>query len=155
MLLRDAESSDLPALVDLQQAGSVRALGHVFPQDRFPFPREAILARWAAEIADPDVSVLSIDHDGRLAGFAALRADELLHFGMAVDTWGTGLAAMAHDHLLPRLAVAGRPWLRVFEENHRARRFYEKMGWRRTGRSSRSDFPPHPILLAYEYQAGS
>src|SRR6185436_17916029 len=95
-----------------------------------------------------------VDASGRVVGFAALRGDELLHFGTAVQTWGTGLAAVAHDELMARLAARGVliAWLRVFEENHRACRFYEKLGWRRTGTRTRTSFAPHPVLVHYEYQ---
>jgi putative acetyltransferase len=41
--------------------------------------------------------------------------------------------------------------LRVFEDNHQARRFYEKLGWRRTDRLSRTSFPPYPVLIEYEF----
>ena len=58
-----------------------------------------------------------------LQGFVALRGDELLHFGTAVDTWGTGLAEDAHDLAVDRLARRGvgtaRLW--AFRENERAR----------------------------------
>jgi len=37
----------------------------------------------------------------------------------------------------------------VFADNRRARRFYEKHGWRPTGRSSVSSFEPYPVLLEY------
>jgi putative acetyltransferase len=153
VLLRDAALSDLPALVDVQHAGAVRALAHIFPQDAYPFPRDAIQSRWAAEIADPHVKVLVIEHDaGHIIGFAATRDNELLHFGTAVETWGTGLAAAIHGQLIERLAATGaaRARLRVFQDNHRARRFYEKQGWRRTDRLSRTSFPPHPVLMEYE-----
>lgn len=154
VLLRPAELADLPALVDVQYAGAMQGLAHIFPQDAYPFPRAAIQARWASEIADPAVDVYVIEPvTGRLGGFAALRDNELLHFGTAVDTWGSGLAAAAHDQLVERLAATGasQAQLRVFEENRRARRFYEKQGWRRTDRISRTSFPPHPVLVAYEY----
>ena len=153
MLTRAAVPSDLPALLDVQQAGALRALAHIFPQDAFPFPRAAIQARWESEIADPDVDVYVIAPDeGRIEGFAAIRGDELLHFGTAVETWGTGLAMTVHRELVDRLTAAGRTRarLRVFEENRRARRFYEKAGWRCTGRPSRSAFPPYPALVEYE-----
>jgi hypothetical protein len=38
----------------------------------------------------------------------------------------------------------------VFGENARGVRFYERLGWRPTGASRPTTFPPHPILLAYE-----
>lgn len=150
MRLRLAEPADLPALLDVQEPASVRALAHIFPPDEHPFPRATIEARWAAEIVDPRVEAYVIEQNGRIAGFAAVRGgDELLHFGTAVDTWGTGLAQNAHDRLLDRFTT-GRARLRVFEENRRARRFYEKLGWRETDRRTRTSFPPHPVLIGYE-----
>ncbi len=52
-------------------------------------------------LADVETQVfVSTDEQGRITGFAALRVDELLHFGTAVDLWGTGLARELHDALL-------------------------------------------------------
>jgi RimJ/RimL family protein N-acetyltransferase len=153
MLLRTATQSDLHAMLSVQHSGALRALTHIFPQDDYPFPRAAIQSRWASEIEDPGVDVYVIENDeSQIAGFAAVRDNELLHFGTAVETWGTGLAAAAHDKLLERLASDGVTGarLRVFDQNHRARRFYEKLGWRQTGRLSRTSFPPHPVLVEYE-----
>jgi RimJ/RimL family protein N-acetyltransferase len=153
MRLRNATVSDVPGLIEVQESGALRALGHIFPQEAHPFPRAEIRARWAAEISDPDVEVYVVEDDaGGIVGFAAIRGDELLHFGTAVETWGTGLAASVHARLMERLAATGakRARLWVFEENRRARRFYEKLGWRRTDRLRRTSFPPHPVLLAYE-----
>lgn len=152
MPLRHAVLPDLPALIEVQHAGAVAALAHIFPQDLYPFPRERLYARWAAETVDPGVDVFVIDDDrGRLAGFAATRGDQLLHLGTAVETWGSGLAVAAHHEILERLAGAGVPRARlwVFEENHRARRFYDKLGWSATQRRTRTAFPPHPVLVEY------
>lgn len=146
--------NDVPALVDVQQSGAVRALAHIFPQDAYPFPREEIMSRWVAEIADPGIEVYVIEQDaGQIAGFAAIRGNELMHFGTAVETWGSGLAAAAHEQLIERLRDSGSALarLRVFVGNHRARRFYQKLGWRCTDRLSRTPFPPHPELVEYEF----
>jgi RimJ/RimL family protein N-acetyltransferase len=149
---RPATEADLDELVSVQEAASVVALAHVFPQSTHPFPRTAIRERWQAELDDPDIAVyVSTDDAGRLTGFAARRHDELLHFGTALNVWGSGLAGLLHDRLLatyPDEVV--RVWLRVFVDNHRARRFWEKKGWRSTGRTSRTSFPPHPVLEEYE-----
>jgi RimJ/RimL family protein N-acetyltransferase len=153
MRLRLAMLSDLDTLVDVQREGAVRVLGHIFPQATFPFPRDEVLAQWVTEIADPGIDAYVIEDDeGQIGGFAATRGNELLHFGTAVQTWGSGLAVDAHNEILQRLAAAGmvRSWLRVFEDNHRAIRFYEKLGWRRTAKRTRSAFPPHPVLVEYE-----
>ncbi|GAA1360540.1 GNAT family N-acetyltransferase [Catellatospora chokoriensis] len=151
MLLRLAALEDLDDLLDVQREGAQWALAHIFPQDTHPFPRDKIFARWAAEIEDPGIAAYVIEHEGRISGFAATRGDELLHFGTAVTSWGTGLAACAHDEILKRLAASGVAVarLRVFEENHRAIRFYEKLGWQRTAARTRTSFPPHPVLVGY------
>ncbi|MFI6831657.1 GNAT family N-acetyltransferase [Kribbella sp. NPDC050241] len=150
-VFRKAHESDLPELVTLQERGAVEGLGHIFPQETHPFPRADILDRWAVELADPSIAVyVSCDQDDRITGFAARRDDEVFHFGTAVDTWGSGLATYLHDALLATFpSTLGTLRLRVFTENTRARRFYEKLGWHPTGRQTRTAFPPHPNLTEY------
>jgi RimJ/RimL family protein N-acetyltransferase len=147
-VLRTAVPADLEAIMDVQEDGSIRALAGIFPQDEYPFPRAELTARWAREIDDPAVRVLVILQDDRIAGFAAVTHDQLLHFGTAARTWGSGLARAAHDELAGLLDPAARLW--VLAGNHRARRFYEKVGWKPTGRSVPDDFPPHPELMEYQ-----
>jgi GNAT superfamily N-acetyltransferase len=143
--------ADLSDLVLLQERGAVVGLAEVFPQETHPFPRDDVRRRWAEELRDPAVAAyVATDPDGGLVGFAARRGDELLHFGTALQTWGSGLAAWLHDALLvtfpPGTALVR---LHVFAGNARGRRFYEKHGWRPTGGTSRTSFPPHPTLLEY------
>ncbi|GIJ68001.1 hypothetical protein Voc01_029180 [Virgisporangium ochraceum] len=156
MLLRSATMADLPELLDVQEEGAKAGLGHIFPQEVHPFPRSRLEARWASEITGRDVQVhVAVRRDGGpIEGFAAVRGNELLHFGLAVSAWGTGLAAAVHAELVDLLAASGEPSarLRVFEENRRARRFYEKMGWMATEERSRSTFPPYPVLIEYEME---
>jgi RimJ/RimL family protein N-acetyltransferase len=143
--------NDVEAILEVQEPGAILGLGHIFPQDRYPFPRDAVAERWRAEIDDAATAVyVSTDGGGCIAGFAALQANELLHFGVAVDLWGSGFATWFHDALLERLPLGFTSvQLRVFEENRRARRFYEKHGWSDSGVTSRSQFPPCPVLLEY------
>ena len=149
---RPMVEADLPDLVAIQERGSVAALAHVFPQESHPFPTASVLDRWRAELEDPVIAAyVAIDREGQITGFAARRGDELLHFGTSLESWGSGLASWLHDQLLatfprdlPRLR------LRVFEENGRARRFYEKLGCTSTGRVSRSSVAPHPVLTEYD-----
>lgn len=148
--------ADVASVVEVQEQGSVRALATVFPQDRYPFPREEVAARWRTEVADPLIDCFVVLLHGNIAGFAATRGDELLHFGVAVEHWGTGLAARAHDAVLQQLRAQGfrHSWLRVFTGNARARRFYEKQGWTPTTDRSVSSFAPHPELIRYERTLG-
>jgi RimJ/RimL family protein N-acetyltransferase len=143
---------DVASVVAVQEPGAVRGLAQVFPQDAYPFPRRDVALRWLREIRAPGTECYVVLAGGAVTGFAATRDDELLHFGVAVEHWGTGLARTAHDELLERMATAGvrRAWLTVFTQNPRGRRFYEGLGWRPTGAVTHSSVPPHPELQRYE-----
>ena len=56
-----------------------------------------------------------------------------------------------HDTVLGRLRADGweRCHLWVLEDNGRARRFYERLGWIENGTSRVVPFPPNPIDLGY------
>jgi RimJ/RimL family protein N-acetyltransferase len=152
---RRATIDDLDELLAVQEEGSVAGLAHIFAQDAYPFPRAAVRERWRHEFADPDTDIyVSTDEQGAITGFAAVRGIELLHFGTATRTWGTGTAQRLHHAVLAEWSGGGAPvaaerLLRVFADNLRARRFYERLGWTETGRVSRTSFPPHPVLLEY------
>ncbi len=152
-VLRPMRRADLDALLVVQREGAQVGLGNVFPQEQFPFPTEVVRHRWEQEMADPGIECfVVVDATYCVAGFAATRGNEFRHFGTALGTWGSGLARRAHDEVLTHWIARGyqRAWLRVFEDNVRARRFYERRGWEPTGERSRSDFAPHPVLLTYE-----
>jgi RimJ/RimL family protein N-acetyltransferase len=144
-------TSDVPDVLDVQEPGAVLGLVEVFPQDAYPFPREDVAERWVREIATPGIDCLVVQRDGAVVGFAAIRENEFLHFGIAVEHWGSGIAQIAHDAVLDRMRARGieRAWLRVFAGNERGRRFYERLGWRPTGDRTRSSFAPYPELLHY------
>lgn len=144
---------DVPTVLDVQEPASVTGLAEVFPQDAYPFPRKVVAQRWLEEIAATGIDCyVVVDDDDTVVGFAAVREDELLHFGIALDLWGTGTAQAAHAAVLDRMRACRirRAWLRVFAKNRRGRRFYEELGWRPTGERSHSTFAPYAELLHYE-----
>ena len=151
-LLREMTAADVPAVVTVQEPGAVLGLAEIFPQDLYPFPRDEVARRWWEEVASRDVDCFVVVVDDVIVGFAAIRDDELLHFGIAVERWGDGTARAAHDALLDLMRTRGvaRAWLRVFSGNRRGRRFYDKLGWLPTDARSRSSFPPHAELQRYE-----
>ena len=150
--LRRMSAADVAQVIEVQEPGAVLGLADVFPQDAHPFPRDDVARRWREEIEEPRIDCFVVLLDEVVVGFVALRGNELLHFGIAVEHWGSGVATAAHDAALVALRQAGhdRAWLRVFTDNGRGRRFYDKLGWRPTGDRTRSSFPPHPELLRYE-----
>ena len=146
---RPLRSVDLDELVDVQEAGAVAGLDRVFDQQLCPFPRRKVRDRWAAELADPAVRCAVADHGGSILGFAAVKGDELLHFGTALHTWGSGLASALLEAFVRDWMPAGPLRLWVFEDNVRARRFYSRHGWTATGSRTRSSFAPYPVLLEH------
>lgn len=147
------EFADLSDLEVLQERGAVAGLSNVFPQETYPFPGEAVRERWEDEMDDPAIAAyVATASDERLVGFAARRGNEVLHFGTALEMWGSGLATWMHDALITTYPPdVSQVRLRVFAGNRRARRFYERLGWRATGAESRTSFPPHPTLLEYVF----
>jgi ribosomal protein S18 acetylase RimI-like enzyme len=85
--------------------------------------------------------VLVIDRDGRVAGFAVLTSTRLEHLYVHPDHQGEGLGTE-----LFRAALQAKPdgfdlW--VFEDNHRARSFYEHLGCREVERTDGSANEEH------------
>ncbi len=100
------------------------------------------------------------------------RADEAeTHFGVQRDAcvhdcwlhgfyvlpewWGSGVADELHDAALAELGSCREVRLWTLEENHRARRFYEKRGWRPNGETRVVPFPPHPLDVGYTFRRES
>ncbi len=150
-VLRLLDVDDLDSLVAVERDGAVTGLAHIFPQETNPFPVTTVRARWLATITSDEMRCFAFDEGRGLAGYAAVRGAELVHFGTAVATWGSGLAGRAHEEVAAELRSAGhdRAWLRCLEGNHRAIRFYTRHGWVPTDETSLSPFAPWPTLRTF------
>jgi GNAT superfamily N-acetyltransferase len=131
-------------LAEIQEAASLAGLAHIYPPELYPFPREAVLARWRGYTGE-------IFLDAAQHGFAAIGDEWLNGLYVRPEAWGTGVAAELHDRAVAAIRAAGheRARLWVLEENARARRFYERHGWVADGSSRVVEFPPNPIDLGY------
>ncbi len=147
MHVRVAGADDGPLLRDLERAANLAALAHVFPPDRFPFPDDDVLARWALVLTEPGVTTELAVVEGAAVGFLAYDATTLRHLGVHPDHWGRGLGRA----LVARAVVAIGPgavlWCLV--DNRRARGLYEHLGWRPTGRLQAAPWPPYPTEMEY------
>lgn len=83
---------DVPQVVAIQELASVATLASVFPQEELPFPRDDVARRWREELAAPGIDCYVVIIADAVVGFAAIRKDEILHFGVAIEHWGTGIA---------------------------------------------------------------
>jgi GNAT superfamily N-acetyltransferase len=145
---RQATPEDAQALLDVERAAGIAALGHIFPPGMYPFPSDEVLAKWQAAITEPGVRVLVLDDDdtsrgggSRLACFVAHDEQLLRHLAVHPAHWGSGLARAAMDRAVAEMSD---PRLWCLADNDQAIGFYEHLGWRRTGRSQAAEYPPFP-----------
>jgi tRNA dimethylallyltransferase len=149
--VRPARPDEADELLRVQRQASLAGLAHIYPPDRYPFPDEAIRTRWQEALEGGRTSVVVAERAGEVFGFAAWTEGRLDGLYVLPDAWGNGVAARLHDEALRGIAAAGRSTARlwVLEDNARARRFYERRGWRPDGTDRVVPFPPHPLDLGY------
>jgi RimJ/RimL family protein N-acetyltransferase len=131
----------------IQRAACVVGLPHIYPPELYPFPDEAIRQRWR----EWEGTVLVAERDGLVVGVAGVEACWLHGFYVLPEYWGSGVAQELHDAALAEQPDCPELRLWVLEENHRARRFYEKQGWRLNGETRIVPYPPNPLDVGYTY----
>lgn len=152
-MFREARVDDVRALAELERDANLAALDHVFPPERYPFPFDAVLARWRLVLDDPAAAVLVLDDavPGRLAAYVAYDDAMVRHVAVHPDRWGEGIAAAGMRRAVSDMARRGttEAMLWVLEDNHRARRVYEHLGWRATPETRDAPWPPYPTEVRY------
>ncbi|HEX4762592.1 MAG TPA: GNAT family N-acetyltransferase [Sphingomicrobium sp.] len=145
---RDGELADAEAIAAMFAESFVDTFGHLYrPEDLAEFLSGVTAQAFVDELAD-DRFAFRLALDGaRLAGFAKLGPAQLpvetppdtieLYQLYVLPAWkGRGIAADLMDWALR--AAAGRSarhvQLSVYVDNHRARRFYERFGFKPVGR---------------------
>ena len=131
--IRVARPDDLPELAGVyaEAEGAVRAgLGGTMPRD--PAGLVAWLGKRLAGAGGFWVAALAT---GRIAGFVEAGATELNAIYVLPEAWGRGVASGLHDHAVAHMRASGlcAITLLVMAANGRARRFYERHGWRLAG----------------------
>ena len=149
--IREARQDEAQLLAAVQEVASVAALGHIFPPERYPYPRAAVQAHWAASVADRARRTLIATSEHGPVGAACVSEEWLEGLYVVPERWGTGLAGELHDRALEVVRDLGseRCHLWVLEDNARARRFYERRGWRENGETRVVEFPPNPVDVGY------
>jgi RimJ/RimL family protein N-acetyltransferase len=152
-MFRAATDDDLLDLAELERDANLAALGHEFPPERHPFPFDDVLARWRLVLEDPSATVLVHGRHGGLGLSAVVAFDDtwVRHVAVHPQVWGQGLATTGIDLALRSMARRGTAVasLWVLEENHRARRLYEHLGWAPTDERREAPWPPHPSEIRH------
>ena len=147
---RPARADEAEELYRRYRETALVAYRHIFPPELYPFPDDAVRAQWHDLVAGPD-GVLVAEDDGEIVGAVVPRPGTLEHLFVVPSHWGTGVADTLHHAAVEvsREAGAAECRLEVLEENRRARRFYERHGWVRDGRSRAGEYPPYPRVVGY------
>jgi GNAT superfamily N-acetyltransferase len=149
--IREARPEEAGLLAGVQERASLGALGHIFPRDLYPYPREAVRTRWVEASLDETRRTLIAVSGAEPVGSVLVSAEWLDGLYVVPERWGTGLAGELHDRALALVRDLGseRCHLWVLEDNSRARRFYERRGWRQNGQTRVVEFPPNPLDIGY------
>jgi ribosomal protein S18 acetylase RimI-like enzyme len=134
-----------PALAELHLRAALAGYGHIFPAEALPPTIEELLAQWEHWLG-PDRANgrrAFVAHAGAaLVGVVLAGPDpvepELGHLArlyVTPDLWGDGIGGHLYRAAMDHMRDAGfdAVTLWVLERNHRARAWYERLGWQPTG----------------------
>jgi ribosomal protein S18 acetylase RimI-like enzyme len=137
--IRPAVPGDGAALAEVLTAAGVRAWGAFLGAERI---------RTATAGARHPADLIAEDAEG-VFGFVAWdgQTGEITRLYLHPRAWGGGAASALLERALEALSAAGRAqaWLNTEERNARARRFYEREGWRVEGSPRVRDW--HGVVL--------
>ncbi|WP_205826142.1 GNAT family N-acetyltransferase [Microbispora catharanthi] len=162
MVIRRAEPADAEAIAAVHvrswQAAYPGLMPEAYLDGLTPAMRLPVWERLLGESSPPRTEVLVAEADGSVAGFAALgpgRDDdvdpasvaEISAIYLMPEVWGTGVGGRLMAAALDGLATAGyeQATLWVVDGNARARRFYERGGWRPDGAAQRDESDGFPL----------
>lgn len=130
--IRSATRADVDAIASIWRSGW--ADGHA---GRVPaeLERERRTGSWPAQVRDRLAQTWVAERDAYVVGFVTVVDDELEELYVAADARGSGVAAtlLRHGERVVRDGGFTSAWLAVVAGNDRARRFYEREGWRDRG----------------------
>jgi ribosomal protein S18 acetylase RimI-like enzyme len=133
--IREAEAGDVVALAELAARTWLDAFGATVSPDNAAAEAEEGRSEERFRRTLVERTILVAEENGALFGYVEFDDDELCHLYVETARQGRGIgralldAALAH----PRLASAPRVRLQVWDENTRAVRLYESVGFRRVG----------------------
>lgn len=137
--LRRGDATDAEAVAAVHEAAARVAYAHIFRSDGSdrPFPREATRRRWQTFTG----RVVVAEDAGQVIGFAAFDHRELHALYVLPAYWSRGVGG----RLLEAAGPVRELW--VLRDNARARRFYERHGWRASGAEAA---PTGAVELQYQ-----
>jgi GNAT superfamily N-acetyltransferase len=149
-----ATVEDAERCFGIARAAAIAGFQDAFPPGLYAFPDAAMRADWLSALTDPNGETYIAFEVDEAVGVVSVSDGVLQTLYVMPEVWSRGIGSALHDLALDRLRQANVQQARLWTltENHRARAFYEKRGWRLTGRTRVVPFPPHPIDVEYARQ---
>ena len=134
-MIRPAGVEDVAALADLARRTWLDAFGASVSAENAAAEADAGRSEERFRVALDERTILVAEESGSLAGYVEFDDSELRRLYVKTALQGRGIGRALLDAALthPRLASAERVALQVWDENARAVRLYESVGFRRTG----------------------
>ncbi len=134
--VRRATAEDAAEIAGVHTASAAAAYAGIAPPDPHALQRRT--AMWGTLVVDPTAPSLVAVADGRIVGVANLGPardgsgdGELRTLYVEPEWWGSGAGQLLMGHAHAELAAGyDEAVLTVLAANPRARRFYERNGWR-------------------------
>jgi GNAT superfamily N-acetyltransferase len=163
--IRDARPTDATAIGATQAEAWRVGYRDIFaPEDLARLVEQRRTARWPATFDAPtfaDTTLLVAERPRGIVGFVhlgpsrtrATGTGEIYSFNVHPEEWGRGVAAALMRDARDTLAGRGHHTIRLwtFRDAGRARRFYEKTGFRATGRTRHDRPAGGPAVTEVEY----
>jgi ribosomal protein S18 acetylase RimI-like enzyme len=155
-VVRPATVEDAEAIARVQVDTWRAAYAHAIPAERLAAADPTERAQlWRGWVADSRSATFAGELDGDVRGFVAVGESreepgigELYAIYVLPDAWGTGLGTALIERGEEELRARGFDvaTLDVLADNPRARRFYERQGWR-AGETQQSTFLGQEVEL--------
>ena len=135
MEIRRATVADARAIADVHVRTWQAAYEHVFGVERLAgLDVDRRASGWERRLGDGWATFVA-EKDGRVLGFVSVGEGELDAIYVLPEAWGSSAGGALMSAAVGALRAAGNEEavLWVLEDNPRARRFYEREGWRADG----------------------
>lgn len=161
--IRQAIPDDAPAITRLHASGWREGYGAFFDPEVLEEAIEQRHSRWTGLLQKEDLggTILFVgEQDATIVAFAHAGPAhdhpggfEIYSFYVDPAHWGTRVADELMVHVLGFARSRGyqRRYLYTYSQSARARRFYEKLGFTETGRTTRTHLPHDVVTIDIEY----
>lgn len=152
MRIRPAETSDVPEVARVWQAGWLDAHEGRVPEALMAERTESFFTKTAEELVGS--TLVAVGDDDAVLGVVLLHDDELFQLAVAQDARGRGVGEALVSTAEERIGLDhDRAELAVVSGNTPARRLYERCGWTDLGevvmpaRAADLDDEPVPVVV--------